>query len=183
MKTKSWKVPLIIIAIIISVVGAFTFGFWRVENKAISYENQITAAESQIKVQEKRRTDLIPNLVDCVKAYDKHEYNTLTSIINSRVMSDDTKAEKITTQIKAVAEAYPDLQSSSNYKELMNELATTENKIANVRINYNTWVTKYDIYVKQSPNKQILKLMGYEKENYQKLDFEVSEDAPTNLFN
>lgn len=64
----------------------------------------------------------------------------------------------------------------------MNELSTTENKIANVRTNYNTWVTKYNAYVKHSPNKQILGLMGYEKGDYQKLDFEVSDDAPTNLF-
>lgn len=94
----------------------------------------------------------------------------------------DAAVAEITTQIKAVAEAYPELQSSSNYKELMNELSTTENKIANVRTNYNTWVTKYNAYVKHSPNKQILGLMGYEKGDYQKLDFDVSDDAPTNLF-
>ena len=182
MKTKLWKLPLIIMAIIVAIIGTFTFGFWGVQNKAISYEEQITTAKSEIKIQEKRRADLIPNLVDCVKAYDKHEYDTLMAVVDSRGTKSDAAVAEITTQIKAVAEAYPELQSSSNYKELMNELSTTENKIANVRTNYNTWVTKYNAYVKHSPNKQILGLMGYEKGDYQKLDFEVSDDAPTNLF-
>lgn len=182
MKTKSWKLPLIIVAIIIAVIGMFIFGFWGVQNKAISYEEQITTAKSEIKVQEKRRADLIPNLVDCVKAYDKHEYDTLMAVVNARGTNDDAAIQEITTQIKAVAEAYPELQSSDNYKELMNELSITENKIAGVRTNYNTWVTKYNSYTKHSPNKQILSLLGYERGDYQKLDFDVSDDAPTNLF-
>lgn len=109
MKTKSWKLPLIIMAIIVAIIGTFTFGFWGVQNKAISYEEQITTAKSEIKIQEKRRADLIPNLVDCVKAYDKHEYDTLMAVVDSRGTKSDAAVAEITTQIKAVAEAYPEL--------------------------------------------------------------------------
>lgn len=184
MKTNniSWKLPLIIVAIIVAVIAMFIFGFQGVQNKAISYEEQITTAQSEIKIQEKRRADLIPNLVDCVKAYDKHEYETLMAVVKERGTNTDAAVEEIQTMIAAVAEAYPELKSSENYKELMNELATTENKIAKVRSNYNSWVTKYNKYIRQFPNKQILNMLGYEAAGYEKLDFDVSSDAPSNLF-
>lgn len=81
---KSWKLPLIILAVVVAVIGAGMFGLMGVQNKAISYEEQITSAKSEIKIQEKRRADLIPNLVDCVKAYDKHEYETLMAVVEAR---------------------------------------------------------------------------------------------------
>lgn len=153
-----------------------------VQNKAISFEEQISTAHSEIKVQEKRRADLLPNLVDCVKAYDEHEYQTLMDVINARGTISDASVNEIQTMINAVAEAYPDLKSSDNYKELMNELATTENLIANYRSNYNSWVKKYNQHIRKFPNKQILGCLGYEDANYTYLDYNVSSDAPTNLF-
>lgn len=179
---KSWKLPLIILAVVVAVIGAGMFGFMGVQNKAISYEEQITSAKSEIKIQEKRRADLIPNLVDCVKAYDKHEYETLMAVVEARGTSSDAAIEEVQTMIQAVAEAYPELKSSTQYKELMNELATTENKIAATRTNYNNWVTRYRSYVRKFPHPTILELVGYEVQDFQKLDFDVSEDAPTNLF-
>ena len=178
MKNKSWKMQLIIVAIVVSVILLFVFALQGVQNKAISYEEQITTAQSEIKIQEKRRADLIPNLVDCVKQYDKHEYETLMAVIEARGTNSDAAVQEIQTMIAAVAEAYPQLQSSDNYKELMYELSTTENMIANARSNYNTWVTKYNSYIKKFPNKQILGMLGYEIGGYQKLDFDVSSDAP-----
>lgn len=178
----SWKLPLIIMAVIVSVIIMIVFGMNSVPNTAIGYEEQITTAQSEIKIQEKRRADLIPNLVDCVKAYDEHEYNILMAIVESRGADSDSTSQEIQTQIKAVAEAYPELKSSENYQQLMTELAVTENKIAQTRTNYNSWVTKYNSYCKKFPNRQILSMMGYEQLNFPKLDFDVSEDAPTNLF-
>ena len=84
--------------------------------------------------------------------------------------------------ISAVAEAYPDLKSNENYKQLMNELATTENLIANYRSNYNNWIKNYNKYVRKFPNKQILNILSYEIIEYSYLDYDVSSDAPTNLF-
>lgn len=176
------KLTLIIIGIILAVMlfGVFTLN--SIPNQAISYEEQITTAQSEIKIQEKRRADLIPNLVDCVKAYDKHEYETLMAVIEARGTSSDSSVQEIQTMITAVAEQYPELKSNENYKELMNELSTTENKIARVRSNYNEWVSKYNSYVKKFPNKQILSFLGYEVTEYQKLTFDTSSDAPTDLF-
>lgn len=179
---RNFKMPLIISGIVVAVVLFFVFALNSVPNKAISYEEQITTAQSEIKIQEKRRADLIPNLVDCVKEYDKHEYETLMAVVEARGANSDSTAQEIKTMINAVAEQYPELKSNENYKELMNELATTENLIANTRTNYNKWVSQYNTHVRKFPNRQILGLLGYDVAEYQKLTFDVSSDAPTNLF-
>lgn len=178
----SFKLTAIILTIIVAVLMMFVFGFNGVKNKAISYEEQISTAQSDIKIQEKRRADLIPNLVDCVKQYDKHEYETLLTVIKSRGVSSDNSVNEIQNMINAVAEAYPELRSNENYKELMSELTTTENLIANYRSNYNKFVKSYNRYVRQFPNNDILDLLGYKVIEYSYLNYDVSGDAPTNLF-
>lgn len=178
----SWKLCLIIVAVIAAVALLFVFAFQGVQNKAIGLEEQITTAQSEIKIQEKRRADLIPNLVDCVKAYDEHEYNTLMAVIEARGSGSDEVAAEVMTSVNVVAEQYPELKSNENYKQLMTELATTENLIANTRTNYNTWVSKYNSYVKKFPNRGILEMLGYEVQAFEKLTYDVSSDAPTNLF-
>ena len=179
---KSWKLPLIIVAAIVAVVLVFVFAFQGVQNHAIGLEEQITTAQSEIKIQEKRRADLIPNLVDCVQAYDKHEYETLLAVIEARGVGSDEAVSEIMTSINVVAEQYPALQSNENYQQLMTELATTENLIAQTRTNYNTWVTQYNSYIRKFPNGAILNMLGYARQNFTKLDYNVSSDAPTNLF-
>jgi LemA protein len=179
---KNTKVVLISIAIIVAVILLFVFAFQGVQNKAIAYEEQISTALSDINVQEKRRADLIPNLVDCVKAYDEHEYKTLMDVINTRGSNSDDVSGVVQTTLTAVAEAYPELKSNENYKELMNELATTENLIANYRSNYNKQVKDYFQHVRKFPNRQVLNMLGYEIIDMSYLKYEVSSDAPTNLF-
>lgn len=179
---KNVKLTLIIVGIVLAITLFIVFLLNNVPNKVISYEEQITTAQSEIKIQEKRRVDLIPNLVDCVKEYDKHEYETLMAVVEARGANSDSSVQEIQTMINAVAEQYPDLKSDKNYKELMNELSTTENKIAQVRSNYNEWVTRYNSYIRKFPNRQILSFLGYEVTEYQKLEFDVTSDAPTNLF-
>ena len=179
---KNTKMMLIVVAIIIAVIMLFVFAFQGVQNKAISYEEQISTALSDINVQEKRRADLLPNLVDCVKAYDEHEYNTLMDVISTRDVHPDNASNLVQTTLTAVAEAYPELKSNENYKELMNELATTENLIANYRSNYNKQVKDYYQHVRKFPNRQILNMLGYEIISMSYLNYEVSSDAPTNLF-
>lgn len=182
MKNLSAKLVAIVLAVVFAVIILFVFMFQGIQNKAISLEENIQTAQSDISVQEKRRADLIPNLVDCVQAYDQHEYQTLMDVIAARGTSSDASVNEVTTMIQAVAEAYPELKSSENYRELMNELATTENLIANYRSNYNSWVQKYNQYVKSFPNRAILSILGYEVQSYTRLEFNVSSDAPTNLF-
>lgn len=179
---KSWKLPLIIIAAVLAVVMVFIFAFQGVQNHAIGLEEQITTAQSEIKIQEKRRADLIPNLVDCVQAYDEHEYNTLMAVIEARGAGSDEVVSEVMTSVNVVAEQYPELKSNENYKQLMTELAATENLIAQTRTNYNSWVSQYNTYVRKFPNGAILNMLGYERQTFTKLDFDVSSDAPTDLF-
>ena len=179
---KYTKITLITIAIIIASILLGVFAFQGVQNKAISLEEQIYTAHSDIDVQQKRRADLIPNLVDCVKAYDEHEYQTLMDVVDARGVNSDEDVAEIQTMINAVAEDYPELKSSENYQELMNELATTENLIANYRSNYNDCVKNYNRYTRKFPNNSILNMLGYEIIEYSYLSYDVSEDAPTDLF-
>lgn len=156
------------------------FGVQSAQNKAIQLEESIEQADSDIKVWEKRRVDLVYNLVDCVKQYDKHESETLTNLADG--MSKGNNVEDAQTAIAAVTYAYPELKSNENYKELMNELSVTENLIAQHRENYNKSVTKYNNYVKGFPARTFLSWTGYEVQEMKRLDYGVNSDAPQNLF-
>ncbi len=123
---------------------------------------------------------MVYNLADCVKQYDKHEADTLTAIVDGRGSTGDI--ENVTTAITAVSEAYPELKSNENYKQLMNELSVTENLIAQYRENYNKQIKEYNRYVRKFPTRMFLDMLGYEVQEYTYLDYEVPETAPQNLF-
>lgn len=182
MKTikENWKVALIVIAGVMAVILLCIFGVQSFQNKAFALEEQVNTAESDIKVQEKRRVDLVYNLADCVLQYDKHEAETLTAIVEGRSSTNDI--ENVTTVITAVSEAYPELKSNENYKELMKELAITENLIAEYHSNYNRQIKDYNRYVRKFPNRMFLDFLGYEIQEYSYLDYNASVDAPQNLF-
>lgn len=174
--------------IIVGIVAAFVLLiagiFVSTNNRAVSLEEQVFTADSDIWAQEKRRTDLIYNLADCVKEYDKHEAETLLNVVETRGNNGNTTdIENVTTSIAAVAEAYPELKSNENYKELMNELSTTENMILQYRTAYNNEVRAYKKYVRKFPYKQILGIMGYEVINYDYLEYSEEDRQPvSNLF-
>lgn len=177
---KNKKMTLIIIAGVLAVLlMAFTI-IMSIRNKAISLEEAIETAESDIEVQEKKRVDLVYNLADCVKEYDEHEAKILEEIAESR--KQDAEMENVSTSIKAVAEAYPELKSNEQYKNLMNELITLENEIAQYRTAYNKSVEKYKRYVRKYPQKLFLEWMGYEIQEYKRLEYDAPEDAPQDLF-
>lgn len=180
MKKTDWKLPLIIGTGVIAVILLCVFGVQSSQNNAFSLEEQVNAAQSDIKVQEKRRVDLVYNLADCVKQYDKHEYETLTAIAEGRGSAGDI--ENVTTAISAVSEAYPELESNENYKKLMNELSMTENLIAEYRSNYNKQIKEYNRYVRKFPTRIFLDILGYEAQNYTYLDYQAPVDAPQNIF-
>lgn len=177
---KNWKTCAVVVVGIIFFALMCVFGVQGSRNKAIGLEEAIETSMSDIKVQEKRRIDLLPNLVDTIKQYDKHEAETLRAIVDGRGSAGDI--ENVTTAITAVAEAYPELKSNENYKQLMTELATTENMIAQYRESYNKQVGTYNRYVKGFPARQFLSWTGYEVLDYQRLDYQAPVDAPTNLF-
>jgi len=173
------KKILLIIGTIVAIILLCVFINQGVQNKAISFEEQIENTAGNIRVEEQRRFDLIPNLVECVKAYDEHEYKTLVDVVNARGSNGGATADEIKTMIAAVAEAYPDLKSQKNYQDLMNELAITENKIAEMRKFYNKNVTSYKRFIRMFPNKQILNMVGYEVKDYERLEFDnISANAP-----
>lgn len=178
---KNLKTILAVIVAILALIILSVFAFNSVQNKAIGLEEQIRVADSDIKVQEKRRVDLIYNLVDTVKQYDKHEAQTLKDIVEARNNGKGDIGE-VTTMINAAAEAYPELKSNDNYKQLMNELSITENMIAEYRSNYNKQIKEYNRYVKKFPSKQILGFLGYELVEFDYLDYNAPSDAPQNLF-
>lgn len=165
---------------IISVVLMVVFMIQGVQNTAISLEEQVNIASSDIKVQEKRRVDLIYNLVDTVKNYDKHEAETLKAVVEGRSSKGDI--EDVNTLISAVTEAYPELKSNENYKQLMTELSMTENLIAEYRSNYNKQVKEYNRYTRKFPNSTFLDMLGYEVQGYTYLEYNAPETAPQNLF-
>ena len=177
------KIIWIIIGIVAAVILLIISIFATTNNRAISLEEQILSADSDIQVQEKRRTDLIYNLVDCVKEYDKHEAETLLAVVEARKTDGSVGIDEVTTQLSVVAEAYPELKSSENYRELMNELSITENKISEYRSAYNNQIRAYNKYVRKFPHKQILGIMGYEVIEYKYLEYSQDDrQSVTNLF-
>ena len=159
MKNKTpWIVVGIVLAIILLIGGLFISS----NNKAIFLEEQINAAQADINVAEKRRYDLVFNLVDAVQSYQDYEGETMESIVSARNSMEHGDVEGAQMEITAVAEAYPELKANENYKQLMNELALTENQIAQYRNNYNEQVRSYNKIARSFPNNIILNILGYE---------------------
>jgi len=162
-------------------------------NKLFRLKNQVEEAWSTIDVQLKKRYDLIPNLVETVKGYAKHESGTLEAVIKARniAISAKTTDEKINAEnalsgtlksLFKLKEAYPELKANENYQQLMNELAMTENQIAQYRNNYNEQVRSYNKMIRSFPSNIILSMLGYEKIEATYTDYGAPVDAPQNLF-
>lgn len=179
MKNKTtWIVVGIVLAIILLIGGLFISS----NNKAIFLEEQINAAQADINVAEKRRYDLVFNLVDAVQSYQDYEGETMESIVSARNSMEHGDVEGAQIEITAVAEAYPELKANENYKQLMNELALTENQIAQHRNNYNEQVRSYNKMVRSFPNNIILNILGYEAIDTTYTEYDAPVDAPQDLF-
>ena len=131
-------------------------------NRLVRLNITVDEAWAQIEVQLKRRADLIPNLVETVKGYAKHEQSTFDAVVAARAkatsastISDVAEADgAVTTALRgllAVAEAYPDLKASANFLSLQEELSTTENKVSFARQFYNDNVRSLNTAVKTVP--------------------------------
>ena len=179
MKNKTtWIVVGIVLAIILLIGGLFISS----NNKAIFLEEQINAAQADINVAEKRRYDLVFNLVDAVQSYQDYEGETMERIVSARSSMEHGDVEGAQIEITAVAEAYPELKANENYKQLMNELALTENQIAQYRNNYNEQVRSYNKMVRSFPNNIILNILGYETIDTTYTEYDAPVDAPQDLF-
>ncbi len=140
-------------------------------NRIVSLENRIDNAWAQIDVQLKKRADLVPNLVETVQGYMEHERAVMDQVSESRerLMAAETPAEEAEAgnmmadalkSIFAIAEDYPDLKASENFKKLQEELAAIENKVAYSRQHYNDAVLTYNNTVETVPAVIFAKAMG-----------------------
>lgn len=151
-------------------------------NSLVRVRNQVVNSWAQIDVQLKRRTDLIPNLIESVKGYMKHEKAVLTEVTNARtsMMQAESPADKadannqLTGALKslfAVSENYPDLKANQNFLQLQEELVGTENKVAYSRQHYNDMVMLYNTKIEVFPTNIFAGMFSFGK----KESFETSE--------
>ena len=172
--------PSAILWIIIGIVAIIILYFIFTYNRLITLRTRIENAWSQIDVQLKRRYDLIPNLVSTVKGYVKHEKTTLETVTKMRTslisgtMSEKAKAsDAISGALKtifAVAESYPKLQASENFKLLQEELAGTESKIAYSRQFYNDNVMDYNAKIQHFPTSIIANMFKFTAKEFFKTE-------------
>ena len=164
----------IVIIVIVGLIFILVCYVISVYNKLVNSRNKVDNQFSQIDIQLKRRADLIPNLVETVKGYAKHEEGTLTAVIEARNMAVNagTVNEKIDAnnqltgalnKLFALSEAYPDLKANTNFMSLQNDLKDTEDKITYARQFYNDSAMSFNDLVGMFPSNIIAKLFGFKE--------------------
>ncbi len=185
-------ITMILLAIIALLVLIIVFVFFGYYNRIIKYENQIENAWAQIDVQLKRRADLIPNLLETVKGYMKHEREVLENVTKARsaLLSAKTHQENIqadnalTGTLKtlfAVAESYPDLKANQNFLNLQDELTHTEDKIAYSRQHFNDTVLKFNNTIETFPGVIFARWMHRKQKDMLQIP-EASREVPKVAF-
>ncbi len=168
--------------IILAVIVLFLLWFWGTYNSLIVLKNRTNEAWSDIDVQLKRRYDLIPNLVETVKGYAKHEEGVFTKVTEARAQAmsaksphDKAQAENMLSDtlksLFAVSEAYPELKASDNFLHLQTELTDTEDKIQAARRFYNGNVRDLNTKIETFPTNLIAGMVGAVKREF----FETAE--------
>lgn len=154
---------------------------WATYNALVKLKVRVDEAWSDITVQMKRRTDLIPNLINTVKGYAKHEKSVFeevtkarTEVMGAKSPKDAAKADNMLTDalksIFAVAEAYPDLKASQNFSELQAELVDTEDKIQAARRFYNGGVRDLNTKIQLFPNNVFAGMLGFAQREFFDVD-------------
>lgn len=177
--------PLLIVGIVIFVILGWLFLTY---NSLVTLRNRVREAWSQIDVQLKRRSSLIPNLVEIVKGYAKHEKDVFENVTKARsallgAKGPEEAAEannQLSSTLKtlfAVAENYPQLKASDNFKALQDELSDTETKVAASRQFYNTNVLDYNNSLETMPTAIIAGLFKFEKSDF----FQASEEEKKDI--
>ncbi len=176
----------VIILVIIVLLALYVVGLY---NGLIRLRNQVKNAWAQIEVQLKRRHDLIPNLIETVKGYTKHERETLESVTNARAaamgaqtIGEKAKAENALTgalgQLRVAVEAYPDLKASQNFLALQEELTSTENKISFSRQNYNDQVLFYNNKIQMFPSNIVAGMFNFKPDEFFEVEVPAEREAP-----
>ncbi len=161
-------------------------------NRLVRLRNRVDNAWAQVDVQLRRRYDLIPNLVETVKGYATHERATFEAVTQARTraqaagtVQDQAQAENMLSQalgrLFAVAEAYPELQADENFRELQDELAQTENRIAISRQVYNDTVLTYNNAIQTVPGIVVAGPFGFLQRDFFEAE-ETQREAPRVAF-
>ena len=185
---------IIIVIVLLLLIGVFLMVTY---NSLVILRQRVQNSWSQIDIQLKRRHDLIPNLVEIVKGYAKHEQETFekvtaarTGAISAQNINEQLAAENILSgalkSLFAVAEAYPELKANTNFLELQSQLTDTEDNISFARQFYNDTVQKFNTKIELFPSVIIANLFGFKKSEFFETDeagrqeIEVSfKDQPT----
>ena len=172
---------LVIVGVIVVVVALIVVALY---NRLVRLRNRVSNAWAQVDVQLRRRYDLIPNLVETVKGYASHERETFEAVTNARARAQAAQgpaeqgaAEGMLSaalgRLIAVAEAYPELQADENFRQLQEELAQTENRIAVSRQVYNDTVLTYNTAIQTVPGVFFAGPFGFSRREF----FEVEDEA------
>ena len=186
--------------IFLGIIAAIVFWAISIYNRLINERNRVRNAFAQIDVQLTRRHDLIPNLVEAVKGYMKHERETLEAVIKARNTAvaalDAAKVDpanaaaikelgasegalgSILSRLFALSEAYPDLKASENMMQFQEELATTENKVAFSRQAFNDAVMGYNNTAENFPNNVIANMFSFELASFLEIESEEKREVP-----
>lgn len=174
--------------IIVAILVLIIFYFIATYNKLVVLRNRVRDQWAQIDVQLKRRFDLIPNLVETVKGYTKHESETLENVVKARntflsastpeeEMNADGELTKAMTKLFALTESYPDLKANTNFTDLQKQLEETESKIASARQFYNDTVLTYNNKIEVVPSNVVASIFKFKKEAF----FEANETERENV--
>jgi LemA protein len=173
----------VLLLIIVAAVAIMAIGMY---NSLVTLRNRCDNGWSQIDVQLRRRYDLIPNLVETVKGYAKHEREVFEKVTQARAAAANAQGVKaqaeadnmLTGALKslfAVAEAYPDLKANQNFLMLQEELAGTESKIAYARQFYNDTVMKFNMKQQVFPSNIIANMFGFKPRDYFQIEEEIAK--------
>jgi LemA protein len=173
------------IAVVLVIVLILTY------NSLVRLRNQVKNAWAQIDVQLKRRHDLIPNLVETVRGYMKHERETLEAVTQARNLAQAAVGKGVGNQSKAegelsgalarllaVAENYPDLKANQNFLALQEELTSTENKISFSRQFYNDSVLNYNNKTQMFPSNIVAGMTGFKEGEFFEVEAAAEREAP-----
>jgi len=182
------KKSLVVIVVITAVVAVLAMTFGGSYNSLVAIREEANTAWSQVQTQLQRRADLIPNLVETVKGYASQEKEIYTAIADARskligaqtpeeVSAANGELSSALSRLLVIAEAYPQLKSDANFRQLSDELAGTENRIARSREEYNEAVKTYNTKIKSFPTVIFANMFGFEQLQYFEAD-QGSQSAP-----
>ncbi|WP_324729097.1 LemA family protein [Lysinibacillus fusiformis] len=171
---KKWFGPIGIIVIILIVLALVLIPKY---NSLVTAEENVDSKWAQVENQLQRRYDLIPNLIESVKGYANHEQQIIADITNARAQMSNanTPAQQAVandaltgalSRLLVVVENYPNLKADANFRQLMDELAGTENRLAVAREDYNNEVQQFNKHVKRFPGNLMAGMFGFEQKEY-----------------